>query len=299
MEFRPARKSVECSPGAGRSKAFTLVEVAVVLFVGAILVAMTAALTRGIVASQKRSLTATRMAGAEAALIQFVQQQRRLPCPGDGTLASTANGVGQEGARVAGTGCSGDQSNGVLPWRVLGLTETEVTDGWDRRLTYRIDPELAANGRLDMSRCDPAGGANVGVAQPYCAACTSATLSACTLPYNFLHNRGLKVQNVAGTVIFMDPAGPVHTAAAFVLISHGESGGGARLGSGSLSESLLTDGTEEQKNYANLAVRLAPLYYVDDSPDETGGATHFDDVIVRPSLLGVITRAGLGPRPQP
>jgi prepilin-type N-terminal cleavage/methylation domain-containing protein len=64
---------------------FTLIETVVVLLIFGIILAMAAALTRGVVASQKRSLTATRIAGVEAALVQFVQQQRRLPCPADGT----------------------------------------------------------------------------------------------------------------------------------------------------------------------------------------------------------------------
>jgi prepilin-type N-terminal cleavage/methylation domain-containing protein len=298
MAFAPARTSSQRPPGVRRSRAFTLIEVVVVLFIGGVLLAMAAALTRGVVSYQKRSLTATRMAGAEAALIQFVQQQRRLPCPGNGALASTDNNAGTEGARDA-TGCT-NQSNGVLPWRALALTEAEATDGWDRRITYRTDPVLAADGRLDMSRCDPAGSAGVGGAGNYCQACTAATVAACTRPFNFIQNRGLKVQTVAGTVVLMDPvAAVVHTGAAFVLISHGESGGGARMGSGQLSQSLVTDGTEEAKNYVDLAVRLPPLYYVDDALSEVSGATHFDDVILRPSLLGVITRAGLGPRPQP
>jgi hypothetical protein len=54
------------------------------------------------------------------------------------------------------------------------------------------------------------------------------------------------------------------------------------------------DGTEEAKNYANLAILG---YYVDDSiSDVAGAASHFDDLVSRPSLLSVINKAGLGPR---
>lgn len=268
------------------------------LFISALLITMAAALTRGIVASQKRALTATRLAAAEAALVQFVTQQRRLPCPGDGSLASTDSNVGIEGPRNTSTGCTGNEANGVLPWRALALTESDVTDGWDRRFTYRVDPLLAADGRLDMSKCDPAGTAVVLGAAPWCAACTSAAVASCTQPYSFLHNRGLKVQNASG-VVLMDASGVPHTGAAFLLYSHGETGGGARLGSGNASDSVVTDGTEEQNNYASLAVRLPPSYYVDDALNEASGATHFDDIVIRPSLLAVISRAGLGPRPQP
>jgi hypothetical protein len=86
------------------------------------------------------------------------------------------------------------------------------------------------------------------------------------------------------------------TGAAYVLISHGESGGGAYLNTGQLATSLTTDGTEEQKNYANLGLAA---YYVDDQATDVGGAAHFDDVLVRPSVLNVANKAGLGPRTHP
>jgi prepilin-type N-terminal cleavage/methylation domain-containing protein len=268
-------------------RGFTLVEIVVVLLIFGVIVAMAAAITRGVTASQKRSLTTTRIAGIDAALVQFVQQQRRLPCPADGTLASTANNVGLEGGRNA-AGCTGTEQNGIVPWRALGLSETDASDGWDRRLTYRLDVRLGADGGMDMSWCDPAG-TEAGATPRACnVACTSATLGNCTPPSAFL-NKGLVIQNVAGTQVMAPPA----TGAAYVVISHGESGGGAYLYSGQVSVSTLTDGTEEQKNYANLA--LQP-YYVDDTLSDVSGATHFDDVVSRPSIMSVISKAGLAPR---
>ena len=84
-----------------------------------------------------------------------------------------------------------------------------------------------------------------------------------------------------------------NTGAAYVLISHGESGGGAYLNSGALSATTTTDGTEEQKNYASLALQS---YYVDDAMSDVAGAAHFDDVILRRSVLSAVSKAGLGPR---
>jgi hypothetical protein len=254
------------------------------------ILAMAAAITRGVAASQKRSLTTTRITAVDAALVQFVQQQRRLPCPADGTTPSTNNNAGTEGARNAGTGCTGNQQNGVVPFRLLGLSETDVTDGWDRRLTFRIDPALAADRGMDMSWCDPAGTEVGGTPRVCNPACNSAALVNCTPPVAFLGSRGLAVRNIGGTVL-MDPA--LRTGAAYALISHGETGGGAYVNSGALTASSLSDGTEEQKNYANLAIAG---YYVDDSLAETSGAGHFDDVVSRPSVMGVISKAGLGPR---
>ena len=87
---------------------------------------------------------------------------------------------------------------------------------------------------------------------------------------------------------------PPSTGAAYIVISHGESGGGAYLPSGSPSTSTSTDGDEERKNYVTTLVTQP--YYVDDSLSEVAGANHFDDIVSRPAVLAVITKAGLGPR---
>ena len=287
----PATRAPRVRPA---SRGFTLIEVVVVLLIFGVVMAMAAVITRGVVAAQKRSLTATRIAAVDAALVQFVLQQKRLPCPADGRLLSSDNNAGIEGGRDAVTGCTGTLQHGVLPWRTLALTETDATDGWDRRLTFRLDPVLGADNGMNMSWCDPAGtGAVVGGACN--TACTSSALGNCTSPSAFLLNKGLKVRNVAGTVL-MDPAVAPHTGAAYVVISPGESGGGGYLNSGTLAASNTTDGTEEALNYATGQYLGAATYYVDDSLNETPGATHFDDIVSRPSLLSVVTRAGLGPR---
>lgn len=285
--------------GTRRASGFTLVEIVVVMVILAVLIAMAAALTRGVTAAQKRSLTSTRLAGVDAALAQFVSQQRRLPCPANGTLVSSDAGAGAETARTDAAGCTTNQQDGVVPWRALGLSEVDATDGWDRRLTYRLDPALARINGMNMSWCDPAGTETsppAPAAPRACnTACTNTTLSSCTRPSDFLSTRGLEIRNKAGTTL-MNPAGTPHTGAAYVVISAGESGGGAYLNSGQLGVSTVGDGTEEQKNYASLPYAGVATYYVDDSLSEVNDATHFDDMVSRPPLLGVITKAGLGPR---
>ena len=276
--------------GPRRSPGFTLVEILVVLVIVGILLAMAMALTRGITAAQKRSLTATRLAAVDAALVQFVMQQRRLPCPADGTIATGVAGAGVEACGVA------TQVNGVVPWVTIGLAEVDATDGWDRRLTYRAAPALVTGTIMDMSQCDPAGGAAAtagGACQP---GCVNASIATCTTPTNYLIGKGLEVRNVVGATIMKQPtlATPTDAAAAYLVISHGESGGGGYLNSGQLFASTTTDGLEEVKNYATSPVTQP--YFLDDATTDVGGTSHFDDLVSRPAVLAVITKAALGPR---
>lgn len=283
-------------PRKSPPRGFTLIEVVVVMLIFSVVIAMVAVMTRGITAAQKRSLTQTRIAGVEAALVQYVLQQKRLPCPADGTLPSTDNNAGIEGPRNA-AGCTGTLANGVVPWRAIALTETEISDGWDRRLTYRVFPALGADNGLNMSMCDPAGTEAGAVPRACNVLCVSTTPAACTPPSAFIGAKGITVRNVAGTTV-MDPAGGVNTGAAYVLISHGESGGGGYLGSGSLQVSTVGDGAEEQRNYASLPFVAGVTFYVDDTTNDTIGATHFDDIVMRPSIMAVASKAGLAPRPH-
>jgi prepilin-type N-terminal cleavage/methylation domain-containing protein len=281
-----------------RQPGFTLIEVVVVMLIFTIVIAMAAVLTRGISAAQKRSVTATRIAAVDTALILFVQQQKRLPCPADGTVDSAGVNPGLERGGGA-AACTANQQNGVVPWRTLGLTETDATDGWDRRLTYRVGPLLALTGGMDMSGCDPAG-TEVPIApaagRACNVACTAATPTSCTPPSAFLPAKGLPVRDNSGVTILMDPNATPHTGAAYVMLSAGESGGGAYLRSGTLGTSTVGDGTQELKNYASLPYTPAVTYYVDNAIIDIADPTHFDDVVSRPTVMSVASKAGLGPR---
>src|SRR6185437_12239831 len=101
-------------------------------------------------ASQRLSTTTTRMQAVDAAIVQFVMQQKRLPCPADGRLLSTDAQAGFEQRDAVSGKCNigavaDSVQYGVVPWTSVGLTENDSTDGWNHRLTYRIPPVLANN----------------------------------------------------------------------------------------------------------------------------------------------------------
>ena len=115
----------------------------------------------------------------------------------------------------------------------------------------------------------------------------------CTSPTAFLTGKGFEIRNAAGTKV-ADPAAVAPTGAAYVLISAGPSLGPAYNGQGALVASTSIVGTEESKNSNN---QILQAYYVDSDLDVREIITkHFDDVVRRPSISTVLSKANLGPR---
>jgi type II secretory pathway pseudopilin PulG len=281
------------------------VEIAVVIVVLGFLLAMIAGIATALIGQQRREVTRQRMAGIETAIALFVSQNRRLPRPADGRIAGNAAGAGAE-ALVGGNcqtvaGTANSQTHGVVPWRSLGLAEPDVTDGWGSRVTYRVAPELVVANSLDLTSCDPGGTGALagGVCNAGCSASTFP--GGCTPPSTYTAGKGLGIRNIASATLIMDPALTPSTGAAYVAISHGENREGAYNNEGTLQGGSPASGTlEAANNAANVAfvnatsATAAP--FIDDFPVYIAGTGHFDDALLRPTILTVATRAQLGPR---
>jgi type II secretory pathway pseudopilin PulG len=83
------------------------------------------------------------------ALVGFAVANGRLPCPADPTLDTSNASAGVERAT-----CTGANQLGVIPWKTLGVSET---DGWNRRITYRVTDifadGIATNTVAPLSSC--------------------------------------------------------------------------------------------------------------------------------------------------
>ncbi len=298
------------------ARGFTLIEMAIVLLIIGLALGMILNLTGGLMDAQKRKAVRIGLDTVDIALANFVAVNKRLPCPANGSIASGALNAGVETLQVGSGLCNpANQSNGVLPWVTLGISENDALDPWNGRITYRVQPALASNllRLMNMSWCDPAGIAATG-AGGICN--TSCTGSACTSPSNFLANKGLDVwngapdpANVAGWATRgNNPASG--TGAAYVMISHGPSGTGAYNNGGVLQPGTVLAGSNETPNLNNQAIAipsaLATTYrdarlndnpappIVPPLPPQPG--YHFDDSLSHPSIVQVLNKASLGPR---
>ncbi len=113
------------------NKGFTLVELAIVLVIIALL---TSGLLMGITAqraSAENTDAQRQLDNIREALTGFAMANGRLPCPANPALTSADVSVGTEDRPNTSSPCN--RTFGVIPWVTLGLSEL---DPWSRRFTY-------------------------------------------------------------------------------------------------------------------------------------------------------------------
>jgi prepilin-type N-terminal cleavage/methylation domain-containing protein len=135
-----------------KQSGFTLIETAIVIAIAAIVIGSAAALMRPYISSSELTTTKLKQEKVSQALAVFAQRYGRMPCPADPN--DQANGAiqpfgyphnsGADGSQFATTiGCGGVTSyNGILPFKVLGLSEEQAKDSYGNFFTYAVSPGM-------------------------------------------------------------------------------------------------------------------------------------------------------------
>lgn len=131
---------------------FSLVEMAIVLAIVALLLGGLLPSVTSQIEQQRRNETRKQLADIQQALLGFAIMHGRLPCPT--TEANPANaGYGEEAASCPiGT----PANDGYLPWKTLGVAETDAwgskrssaTSLWRGYWRYRTDRNFSNSGAL-------------------------------------------------------------------------------------------------------------------------------------------------------
>lgn len=199
-------------------------------------------------------------------LVQFATVNGRLPCPADGTLLTPAADPGLASPVVATAACTNNQAAGVVPWATLGLSRETSIDPWGRKITYRVYQGATGFTRANGVGCDTVlpNGSNY-------RACTGGA--------------------AMFTIVLAVP--PNDNQAAFVLISHGETGAGARLPQGGQLLPLPNGANINERN--NIANAVAGTFSDIQQSDPTvvsSAVNHFDDILTYMTLDSLASAAG-------
>jgi prepilin-type N-terminal cleavage/methylation domain-containing protein len=130
-------------------RGFTLIEMAMVLAIVGFFITAALNVVRSVQLGTGVQLTNDRLDRIQKALQVYVIAHACLPCPANGATASTVNTAGhaQDGTGTTGyvsstNFCTANACSittvGVVPWIDLGLSEQDITDGWNGRIRYAI-----------------------------------------------------------------------------------------------------------------------------------------------------------------
>lgn len=141
-----------------RACGFSLVEMAVVTAILALLIGSFAMRFSIQMDVQKEKETRKRLETIQTALIGYAVLNSFLPCP-DTDDPPNGSGIDDCGPTTA------IDAEGGVPWKDLGLSEAEVLDAWASRVRYRVDKDYTSPLTELANPPDTNAGNNVSVAE--------------------------------------------------------------------------------------------------------------------------------------
>ena len=295
-------------------KGFTLVEMAVVILIVGLVVGSIFSFLSVQQEQKRRQVTMDRQKVIATAFTNFAQMRGRLPCPADPDVNETDNLYGTER-----TTCNTPATlKGLVPFRDLGLTQLDVTDGFDRPFTYvvanaarNVAAEAHRNCRENIIWVNVLTNANPPKAIFCCQRVNATdqlrvfrregTANPADLAHNTQNDPPAGFAAAAVTQAAINFASPIGTLGAirdnthylnyfaYVLISHGSNGQGAyRFPLGTVHTSatipfVIPISAAEQANADT------NMDFVDMPLNSAEGTNYFDDILLWRTQQSVIS----------
>lgn len=221
---------------------FTLVEVALVLIIGGVLLASAFAALQTYIGNTEIKGTRQKLDMIDEALQVYFDNNGEYPCPALMTAIVETPTFGVSPALCAGVtttntgrnaGGGSDVYLGAVPVRSLNLPDDFIADSWGNRFTYAVSENLTVDTTFDT-----------------------------------LAGRIFVEDSSGGTKI--TPAGSAH----YVIVSHGEDGSGATIMRGSATPFACNTGVGDEENCDGDATFRSSLFLT-----KVAGANFFDDLV--------------------
>jgi prepilin-type N-terminal cleavage/methylation domain-containing protein len=261
--------------GNTRQRGFTLVELALVvgivaLLLGGLMVPLSRSLDQKAVAT-----TQARLEAAQQALVGFALLNESLPCPDTGNTGLAGNNA------PPATGCAGSTDTtgatlsppaptsaagppvlagaswGHLPWATLGV---DGVDGWGNRLDYAVYTPLVDSGTLTSALLN---------ASNLVVMCTKTTITPT--------GGGVIPGCLTSAAI---PAVTPSSKTSFVVFSHGKNGLGAMRPSGTTNTAPATVDEVQNQPATESTADDRRTFIFRYQTDATSSAGEFDDLMV-------------------
>jgi prepilin-type N-terminal cleavage/methylation domain-containing protein len=246
----------------GCHQGFTLIELAVVMAIVAIILGTVVSLVTTQLQNVRASGMRTKLDTIKAALGTFVARNSRLPCPAIETRNSDDVDYGVEALNpgvCTGTTSIGTAMRGMVPWKTLGLNAEDAMDVYAGRFTYVVTTS-ATNLNTNIAGAMGTITLHDGTPPTLGRSPTGNQINACSI--------------IAGDT-------SCNGNAIVLVLSHGPNGAGAFLESGSQA-TLPTSARELENTNADISFVLS-------------SASDFDDVLLAlapDALLAPLIRDG-------
>jgi prepilin-type N-terminal cleavage/methylation domain-containing protein len=207
-----------------RQAGFTLIEIAVVVFLIGLLAAMGISALTAQLSNAAISTTKKKQDTIKDALITYLGKNKRLPCP-----AIDNSGVEAPRNIAITPGDPNCQGNfGIVPYVTLELTKSAALDGWENFFSYAVTPQWTMTYDSNIALQVAGGTTSITPAKSFIAGATGiypVNDRSPTSPYTAI---------------------PITANAVALIISHGKNGSGALTSKGTLN--LPPAGTDELTN---------------------------------------------------
>ncbi len=274
---------------------FTLIEMSIVILILGLVTGAFFSFYTPVQEKRLRDVTRQNQERMARALTQFAQTYGNLPCPARPQLAQNLRGwpLGYVAGTTPQGACAAEADrHGIVPYRVLGLREDDVLDGWGRPISYTVDqraqaatPTTEAHQQCRQNTVWVNGGVNANARKAaFCCLRNDNSAAPLEIYVDAAATQWASgVQRTIPSIPAAQFAAPNSGVAsptavdlsyfAFVLVSHGRNG-----------ERSFTLGQANRK--ANVSAGPGELENANDNrvfvdlPHSTAAGSYFDDVVL-------------------